>query len=57
MCKHKYYEITDENNIPQELLDARASGKTIAVYFMDWIKCNDPAFRCGLTYAILDEVT
>ena len=47
------YKIVDENNLPQELLDAVEAGA--AVYCescIGWIKIDEPDFRCGLEYKV-----
>lgn len=53
----KTYFIKDENDIPQELLDAVAQGKTIQVNtetVVGWVDV-DPEFRCGVELRVKPE--
>lgn len=44
-------EVIDEDNIPQELLDAREDGREIQVESaIGFITIDDPDFRCMLEY-------
>lgn len=51
----KVFEISNEEIIPQELLQALEQGKTIQVdsqSIVGWIDLDEPEFRCGVTYRI-----
>lgn len=46
------FEITDEDNIPQQLLDAFNEGQEIqCLTSIGWVDV-EPDFRCGTTYRI-----
>ena len=49
--------IDDEENIPQQLLDAKAEGKTIQVLtVIGYIDCDDEVeFRNGVNYKIKEN--
>lgn len=51
------YEIVDEDNVPQELVDAVKAGKTVECEGAPglWIEV-EPEFRCGVTYRIKGEL-
>lgn len=50
------YKITDENNVPQELLNAREQNKCIqCMTVIGWIDIDDPEFRVGNIYRVKEE--
>lgn len=49
--------VKDEDNVPLELLEARDWGYKIQCKAAPgiWVDLDDPDFRCGVTYRILEE--
>lgn len=48
------YTVTDENNVPAELTEALAAGKTLECEAAPglWVPLDTPEFRCSVTYRI-----
>ena len=50
------FYIKDENNIPQELIEAKNNGKTIqCLTVVGYVDIDEPEFRVGVNYKIKDD--
>lgn len=50
------YEITDEDNVPEELTSAFNEGKMIQLETcIGWVTLDEPSFNVGLRYKIKEE--